>query len=134
MAETAVADLGPKVRREAQAGALSVRYRTDVQQELTSAGVEDVDVNNIFRTGSYGQAVSISGLEGTERLRLSGRLDDSTPIEFEVEVFEADDGEGNPKKLNARITKVMWPLGRPESRKERARRLEIKIVKKRRRP
>lgn len=131
-AETALADVGRKIRHAAQTGTLTVRYREATLAELSAAGVDDVDVSNLFRNGSYTGPVISDEWDQTIRLRLSGRLDDGKPIEFEIDVFKADDGDGDSGKINARIVAMKLPLGMSERRGERARRTKLEVVRKRR--
>jgi hypothetical protein len=128
----ALAEVGRKVRQKAQRGEVTFRRSPTFLDAMRRAGIEDIDLSLALRTGRYSELIATDRHAGTVGLKLEARLDDGTPLRLEIEVFEAEDGDGDPQKMNVRFKQLDWPMGKSERRKETAKRLKLVVVRKER--
>ena len=119
MDNVALADLSRRLRQLAKRRNLFVTKPKAVEKELDSYGVDDVDIINLFATGT------VTSELGESLFRVEGRLDDGTQLALHVLLDEIHDRKADKPAPRARIDKVLWPKGTPERRSRPTKKVEI---------
>lgn len=122
--DVALADISRRLRQLAKTRNLHLTKPKHVEEELAACGVDDVDILNVFRTGT------MTDETGENQFRVGGRLDDGTPIAFYVTIDEILDIKAKQPAPRVRIEKVRWPNGKPERRKTRSMKGKVQIIRK----
>ena len=119
MNDVALADLSRRLRQLAKTRNLFLTKPKAVEKELDSYRVDDVDLLNVFATGTVTSEI------GPFHFRVEGRLDDGSQIALHVLIDEIHDRKANKPAPRARIDKVTWPKGAPERRSKSVKKVEI---------